>query len=105
MTSRQFRSFNVYVTGALPSRCPIASIIAFRIHTKGLSKTPSLDELEPIFRLWDTDRHTSPLGDYLRIDDWFVTCTRRDWTVWSREAFAQVMPLPLSPAVSAKLAA
>lgn len=97
MNSRRLKAFNIHVVGALPSRCPIASIIAFKIHTKGLSKTPSLDELGRIFRSWAKNRHTSPLGDHLCIGDWVVTCTPRLCTVWSHEAFVSSRSHPSRP--------
>lgn len=105
MNSRGLKALNIHVIGALPSRCSIAQFIAALITMKGLSRTPSLNALGRVFRESDTSRHTSSSGDYLRIDDSIVTSTRRHLTVWTLEAFALVMPLPIEPAVAARLAA
>jgi hypothetical protein len=103
MNAFELMNRNIQVIGAMPPWCSPAQIIGELIDAEAIPETPSLDALEGSFPSRIMRRHTSPVGDYLCVDDWVITCTKQRWCVWSNEAFLLVMPPP--SAASTRLAA
>ena len=107
MTSLVLRNLKIDLIGGMAAMCWPAEFIAKAVMLNTVHTRPSLDVLEAALLNHDLPygRETNVIGDWIQMGDWFVTCRRDRWCIWSHEAFALVMPLPTAPAASAALAA